>query len=84
MTDDSHPPDADDGSGEHSAASCGWCPVCMLVAAAGELRPEVRDHLRAAGRELGLALRAVLADVEEPPQADTPQGGLRRIQVEGD
>jgi hypothetical protein len=42
---------------------CRSCPVCLLLHAFDDLRPEVRDHLAAAGRELLAALRAAVDDV---------------------
>lgn len=83
MSQDAPPRDADDHD-QHASNTCGWCPVCMLVAAAGEVRPEVGEHLRTAGRELALALRAVLDDLQEPPESGRRPGGLRRIPVDGD
>jgi hypothetical protein len=37
-----------------------FCPICTMVTAAGELRPEVAAHVMAAGRELLLAMRALI------------------------
>lgn len=47
-------------AGEHSD-DCRACPVCVLLSVVRGLRPEVRAHLTAAGRELLLALDAALA-----------------------
>jgi hypothetical protein len=42
------------------------CPVCMTVTALGEVRPELVEHLLAAGREVLLAMRTVIdARLEE-------------------
>ena len=38
----------------------GFCPICMAVSALGEVRPELLEHLVLAGREMLLALRAVV------------------------
>jgi len=50
--------------------SVSFCPICMAVTTASEIRPEFVDHLMAAGREFLLAVRAVidarLEDVEPP------------------
>ena len=50
--------------------SVSFCPICMAVTTASEIRPEFVEHLMAAGREFLLALRAVIdARLEgiEPP-----------------
>ena len=39
---------------------CTLCPVCVLLQAVSSLRPEVTQHLLNAGRELTLALTAML------------------------
>jgi hypothetical protein len=44
--------------------TCRSCPVCLLIAAVSELQPEAAAHLAAAGRELALAVRAVVADAD--------------------
>lgn len=46
-------------SAEH-AASAARCPLCLAREAAASAGPEVVAHLRAAGRELLLALSAAL------------------------
>jgi hypothetical protein len=38
----------------------GFCPICMAVTAMGEVRPELVEHLLFAGRELLLAVRALI------------------------
>ena len=45
----------------HEPGECRSCPVCLLVQAFQDVRPDVRVHLAAAGRELVLALHAALA-----------------------
>jgi hypothetical protein len=65
-----------------SAAVCqvGFCPICLAVTALSEMRPELTEHLLLAGREVLLALRAVidsrLAGGEEPA------GRLQRLIIE--
>ncbi len=60
----------------------GLCPICTLVTAFGDARPELTEHLLLAGRELLLAMK-VLIDArlqgEEPQPAP---GGLERISIE--
>jgi hypothetical protein len=40
--------------------SVGFCPVAMMLTATQTLRPEVVEHLVAAGRELLLAMKSVI------------------------
>ncbi len=40
--------------------SVGFCPVCLVVTAMNDSRPELMDHLLTAGREMLLALRALI------------------------
>lgn len=48
------------GSGIGGGPECTLCPVCVLLQALTSVRPEVTQHLLNAGRELTLALTAVL------------------------
>lgn len=47
-------------SGIGGSPECTLCPVCVLFQAMTSVRPEVTQHLLNAGRELTLALTAVL------------------------
>jgi hypothetical protein len=59
--------------------SVSFCPICMAVTAVGEARPELADHLLAAGREVLLALRGLIdARLEESGGS----GRLERLRVE--
>jgi hypothetical protein len=40
--------------------SVSFCPICMVVTTASEVRPEFAEHLMAAGREFLLAVRAAI------------------------
>jgi hypothetical protein len=51
-----------DSAADDHADQCRSCPVCLVLQAIDDIRPEVRTHLAAAGRELLLALRAAVAD----------------------
>ena len=47
-----------------------FCPFCMAVTALAEVKPEVMEHLLLAGREVLLAVRAVIdarLEGHEPP-----------------
>lgn len=53
---------------------CTLCPVCVLLQAMTSLRPEATQHLLNAGRELTLALTAMLeAQAEAYDHASTRQ-----------
>jgi hypothetical protein len=58
-----------DASTHEPGSECRSCPVCLVLQALQEVRPEVRTHLIAAGRELVLALRAALAAETTPEGA---------------
>jgi hypothetical protein len=58
-----------DASTHEPGSECRSCPVCLVLQALQEVRPEVRMHLVAAGRELVLALRAALAPDVAPGEA---------------
>lgn len=56
-----------------------FCPIAMTLSAAGEVRPELVQHLLAAGREVLLAVRAIIdarLGETEPPSR------LERIRIE--
>lgn len=54
-----------DASSHEPGGECRSCPVCLVLQVLQEVRPEVRTHLVAAGRELALALRAAVASDSE-------------------
>jgi hypothetical protein len=63
---------ADTEEGEHTPATCGWCPLCAGMAVLRGERPELA--VRAAEHVAGLVavLRAVLA--ERAPAGSSPSG----------
>jgi hypothetical protein len=64
-----------------SPATCpvALCPICMTVAALGEVRPELVEHLLAAGREVMLAMRTII----DTRLAETaPPAKLQRLTIE--
>jgi hypothetical protein len=72
-------------AGEHTPATCGWCPVCAGMAVLRGERPELA--VRAAEHAAGLlgVLRAALAErqpaepaAEEPEQAKVQHIAVRR------
>lgn len=58
-----HGPFASSGIG--GGPECTLCPVCVLFQALTSVRPEVTQHLLNAGRELTLALTAMLENQAE-------------------
>ena len=48
---------AEDGS---PICSVAFCPICAAVTAFGEARPDLVEHLLVAGREMLLAVRALI------------------------
>lgn len=48
------------------------CPVCMGIGLLKQMRPDVANHLVAAGRELMLAARAFLESATEDPRRQPP------------
>jgi hypothetical protein len=40
--------------------SVAFCPICTVVTAIGEVRPDLMEHLLVAGREVLLGLRALI------------------------
>jgi hypothetical protein len=56
-----------------------FCPIAMTLSATGEVRPELVQHLLAAGREVLLAVRSIIdarLGETEPPSR------LERIRIE--
>lgn len=55
------------------------CPICTTVSMLGESRPELVEHLLSAGREMLLAVRAIIdARLEE----SVPAGKLQRLHID--
>lgn len=67
-----------DGVGE--GTECRLCPICVLLQAVSATRPEVTEHLLAAGRELTLAVKAALDGHEHAPEPSDER--LRRIKID--
>jgi hypothetical protein len=60
-------------TGTHDGPECRICPVCQLLAALRQVRPEAVEHLVRASVELGAALRDLGAPEPQPP--GTPDSG---------
>ena len=69
-------------AGEHPVCTVAFCPICMMVTTIGDLRPELVEHLLAAGRELLLAARAVIDARLQTMEEEEPASGLKRIDIE--
>jgi hypothetical protein len=59
--------------------SVALCPICMAVTAAGDARSDVLEHLLSAGREVLLAVRAV---IDARLEGAEPPTRLERIAVD--
>jgi len=60
--------------------SVAFCPICTVVTAIGEARPELTEHLLVASRELLLAFRAIIdARLEGMPERPAK---LERLSIE--
>ena len=81
------PPDGVSADEERTPAhgvvcTIGLCPICTLVTAFGDARPELTEHLLLAGRELLLAMKVLIdARLQDEQPAPAP-GGLERISIE--
>jgi hypothetical protein len=51
---------AEQGGPKPPLCSVGFCPICLAVTAMSDSRPELMEHLLMAGREMLLALRALI------------------------
>jgi hypothetical protein len=60
--------------------SVAFCPICMVVTALGEARPELVEHLLLASREMLLAVRAVI-DAKLEAQQSAP-AKLERLRID--
>ncbi|HEX4704404.1 MAG TPA: hypothetical protein VH352_19920 [Pseudonocardiaceae bacterium] len=71
--------------GEHTPATCGWCPVCAGLAVLRGERPELA--VRAAEHAAGLlaVLRGALADraptPQQPPESPSEEQRVQHIPV---
>lgn len=71
-------------SGPSAAPMCSvaFCPICTMVTALGEARPELVEHLLLAGREMLLAARAVIDARLESMDREEKGTRLERISIE--
>jgi hypothetical protein len=73
-------PDVDLGAPNAQPHVCpvGFCPIGMALTVADQVRPEVVEHLLAAGREFLLAVKAVIDSRAEGLQRSSP---LEKIDI---
>jgi hypothetical protein len=60
----------------------GLCPICTLVTAFGDARPELAEHLLLAGREVLLAMKVLIDARLQSEDSPVSAGGLERISIE--
>lgn len=95
MSDDQDPPtaegDARDAGHGHAhgppiggGTECLLCPVCVVLQALTEARPEVTQHLLAAARELALALKAGFESQAEAADRASAKVGSRLERIDVD
>ncbi len=71
--------DGSEAMTQQPICSVALCPICMVVTAVGQARPDLVQHLLMASREVLLALRSVIdARLEGTPAPSK----LERIKVE--
>jgi len=58
-----------------------FCPICLVVTAIGDARPELVEHLMVAGKEMLLAARSVI-DARLQTLEEEPASELKRIRIE--
>jgi hypothetical protein len=68
------PPD-----GRSPVCPVGFCPIGFALTAVDQVRPEAVEHLLAAGRELILAMKAVIDARADAFQRESP---LEKIDIE--
>jgi hypothetical protein len=61
-------------------AECTLCPICVFLQALTTTRPEITQHLLAAGRELALAFSAAIEQHAEA--SDRASERLQQIRVD--
>ena len=71
------------GTDEKTGPTCpvAFCPVCAVVSALGEVRPEVTEHLLAAARETMMAFRSLLDARLEGTEPHEDRGRVQRIEI---
>jgi len=63
------------------ACPVAFCPVCAIVSALGEVRPEVTEHLLSAARETLMAFRSLLDARLDGTEPHEDRGRVQRIEI---
>jgi hypothetical protein len=72
-----------EGGGEQGhVCTVGFCPICLAVTAVQPMKPEAVEHLLNAGRELLLAMTAVLGARADQTGGRETTPTLTRIDIE--
>jgi hypothetical protein len=58
-----------------------FCPICTMVTALGDARPEVTEHLIVAAREGLLAVRALIDARLEGVEHSSDRGRIQRVEI---
>ncbi len=61
------------------SCSFSMCPICTLLTAAGDARPDLMDHMSRAGREVLMGLRTLL---DRRLGGQEPGSKLERLKIE--
>jgi hypothetical protein len=72
--------DADAGSASH-VCNVGFCPIGLALSAVQPMRPDAVEHLLVAGRELMLAMKAVVDARAEPFEGEGHPEGVEKIDI---
>lgn len=78
------PPDASGAEQDQRGHVCtvGFCPICLALTAVQPLRPDAVEHLLNAGRELLLAMTAILGARADEAGGKEAAPTLTRIDIE--
>ena len=76
------PPGPDSHTEGGPVCTVGFCPICLAVTAVQPLKPEAVEHLLNAGRELLLAMTAVMGARADETGGKEKAPTLTRIDIE--
>lgn len=69
------------GEGRTPICSVTFCPICTVVTALGDARPDVTEHLLVAAREGLLAMRALIDARLEGVEQSSDRGRIQRVEI---
>ena len=76
------PPGSESHAEGGQVCTVGFCPICLAVTAVQPLKPEAVEHLLNAGRELLLAMTAVMGARADETGGKEKAPTLTRIDIE--